>query len=57
LRKNISPDLYTYVTPKNELIADFWVLLDRKGKVMATGRRYSLSGMDLKLYLESLTRR
>ena len=48
------PDLYTYATPKNELIADFWVLLDREGKVLATGRRYSLSGMDLKLYLESL---
>jgi hypothetical protein len=34
------PDLYTYVTPKNELIADFWVLLDREGKVMATGHWY-----------------
>ncbi len=48
------PDLYTYATPKNELIADFWVLLDREGKVLATGRRYSLGQMDLRLYIESL---
>lgn len=48
------PDLYTYTTPKNESIADFWVLLDREGKVRATGRRYSGSQGDMKLYLESL---
>jgi hypothetical protein len=48
------PDLYTYTTPKNESIADFWVLLDRLGKVQATGRRYAGSQGDLKLYLESL---
>ena len=48
------PNLYTYTTPKNESIADFWVLLDREGKVRATGRRYLLSQGDLKLYLESL---
>jgi hypothetical protein len=48
------PDLYTYTTPKNEDIADFWVLLDREGRVQATGRRYLGSRGDLKLYLESL---
>jgi hypothetical protein len=48
------PDLYTYTTPKNESVADFWVLLDREGRVLATGRRYILSQKDLKLYLESL---
>jgi hypothetical protein len=48
------PDLYTYTTPKNQSIADFWVLLDREGEVRATGRRYLLSQGDLKLYLESL---
>jgi len=48
------PDLYTYTTPKNEPIADFWVLLDREGKVRATGRRFLGTGGDLKLYLESL---
>ena len=48
------PDLYTYTIPRNESIADFWVLLDREGKVQATGRRYSGSRGDLKLYLESL---
>jgi hypothetical protein len=47
-------DLYTYTTPKNQSIADFWVLLDREGKVQATGRRYLLGAGDLKLYLESL---
>jgi hypothetical protein len=48
------PDLYTYTTPKNESIADFWVLLSHEGKVLATGRRYLGSPGDLKLYLESL---
>jgi hypothetical protein len=48
------PDLYTYTTPRNESIADFWVLLDREGKVQATGRRYLGSQRDLKLYLEAL---
>jgi hypothetical protein len=48
------PDLYTYTTPINELVADFWVLLSHEGKVLATGRRYSGSGGDMKLYLESL---
>ena len=48
------PNLYTYTTPKNQSIADFWVLLDREGKVQATGRRYLISQRDLKLYLESL---
>jgi len=47
-------DLYTYTTPKNQSIADFWVLLDREGRVKATGRRYLLGEGDLKLYLESL---
>jgi len=48
------PDLYTYTTPNYQSIADFWVLLDREGKVLATGRRYLLGQADLKLYLESL---
>lgn len=48
------PDLYTYATPINESIADFWVLLSHEGKVLATGRRYSGSRGDMKLYLESL---
>ena len=48
------PNLYTYTTPEYESVADFWVLLDREGKVLATGRRYLLSQKDLKLYLESL---
>lgn len=48
------PDLYTYTTPRNESVADFWVLLDREGRVLATGRRYILGRKDLKLYLESL---
>lgn len=48
------PNLYTYSTPNNEADADFWVLLDRKGKVQATGRRYSGSEGDMKRYLESL---
>jgi hypothetical protein len=48
-------DLYTFTAPKNEWpIADFWVLLDHEGKVLATGRRFSGSRGDLKLYLESL---
>jgi hypothetical protein len=48
------PDLYTYTTPANESVADFWVLLSHEGKVLATGRRYSGSQGDMKLYLESL---
>jgi hypothetical protein len=48
------PDLYTYTTPNYQSVADFWVLLDREGKVLATGRRYALGQADLKLYLESL---
>jgi hypothetical protein len=48
------PDLHTYTTPMNESIADFWVLLSHEGKVLATGRRYSGSRGDMKLYLESL---
>jgi hypothetical protein len=48
------PDLHTYTTPNYQDIADFWVLLDREGRVKATGRRYILGQADLKLYLESL---
>ncbi len=48
------PNLYTYSTPNNEADADFWVLLNREGKVLATGRRYSGSKGDMKEYLESL---
>lgn len=47
-------DLYTYATPNGEADADFWVLLDRDGKVLATGRRYSGSEGDMKRYLEGL---
>jgi len=48
------PDLYTYTKPESETNADFWVLLDREGRVLATGRRYLASRGDLKRYLESL---
>jgi beta-lactamase regulating signal transducer with metallopeptidase domain len=48
------PDLYTYTAPKNEQTADPWVLLDREGKVLSTGRRFGNSRADLKLFLESL---
>jgi beta-lactamase regulating signal transducer with metallopeptidase domain len=46
------PDLYTY--PKEWPRADPWVLLDRQGRVLKTGRRIGMSGRDLYLYLESL---
>jgi beta-lactamase regulating signal transducer with metallopeptidase domain len=46
------PDLYTY--PKTWPRADPWVLLDRQGRVLKTGRRIIDSSSDLKLYLESL---
>jgi beta-lactamase regulating signal transducer with metallopeptidase domain len=46
------PDLYTY--PKEWPRADPWVLLDRTGKVLATGRRVGMSGRDAQLYVESL---
>jgi beta-lactamase regulating signal transducer with metallopeptidase domain len=46
------PDLYTY--PKEWPRADPWVLLDRQGKVLTTGRRVVMSGRDLQLYVESL---
>ena len=46
------PDLYTY--PKEWPRADPWVLLDRQGKVLRTGRRVVMSGRDLQLYVESL---
>jgi beta-lactamase regulating signal transducer with metallopeptidase domain len=46
------PDLYTY--PKEWPRADPWVLLDRQGKVVTTGRRIGMSGHDLQLYLDSL---
>jgi hypothetical protein len=45
-------DLYTY--PKEWPRADPWVLLDRQGKVLETGRRVGMSGRDLQLYLASL---
>jgi hypothetical protein len=48
------PDLYTYTKPESEANADFWVLLDLEGRVLATGRRYLASRGDLKRYLESL---
>lgn len=46
------PDLYTY--PKEWPRADPWVLLDRQGKVLTTGRRVGMSGRDIQLYVESL---
>jgi hypothetical protein len=46
------PDLYTY--PKEWPRADPWVLLDRQGKVLKTGRRVVMSGRDIQLYVESL---
>jgi beta-lactamase regulating signal transducer with metallopeptidase domain len=46
------PDLYTY--PKEWPRADPWVLLDREGKVLTTGRRVVMSGRDVQLYIESL---
>jgi beta-lactamase regulating signal transducer with metallopeptidase domain len=46
------PDLYTY--PKEWPRADPWVLLDRQGKVLTTGRRVGTSGRDVQLYVESL---
>ena len=46
------PDLYTY--PKQWPRADAWVLLNRQGEVLRTGRRVVDSGWDEKLYVESL---
>jgi beta-lactamase regulating signal transducer with metallopeptidase domain len=46
------PDLYTY--PKEWPRADPWVLLDRQGRVLKTGRRVGMSGRDVQLYVESL---
>jgi hypothetical protein len=46
------PDLYTY--PKEWPRADPWVLLDREGKVLTTGRRVVMSGRDIKLNIEAL---
>jgi hypothetical protein len=46
------PDLYTH--PKDWPRADPWVLLDRQGKVLATGRRVVMSTRDIQLYVESL---
>jgi hypothetical protein len=46
------PDLYTF--PKEWPRADPWVLLDRQGRVLKTGRRVVMSGRDIQLYVESL---
>jgi beta-lactamase regulating signal transducer with metallopeptidase domain len=46
------PDLYTF--PKEWPRADPWVLLDRQGRVLQTGRRVVMSGRDIQLYVESL---
>jgi len=46
------PDLYTF--PKAWPRADPWVLLDRQGRVLTTGRRVVMSGRDIQLYVESL---
>jgi beta-lactamase regulating signal transducer with metallopeptidase domain len=45
-------DLYTHPTAWPR--ADPWVLLDRQGKVLETGRRVLMSGADLRLFLESV---
>jgi beta-lactamase regulating signal transducer with metallopeptidase domain len=46
------PDLYTF--PKEWPRADPWVLLDRLGRVLTTGRRVVMSARDIQLYVESL---
>jgi len=46
------PDLYTF--PKEWPRADPWVLFDRRGRVLKTGRRVVMSGRDIQLYIESL---
>jgi beta-lactamase regulating signal transducer with metallopeptidase domain len=46
------PDLYTH--PWDWPRADPWVLLDRQGKVLTTGRRVVNSGADVRLNVESL---
>ena len=46
------PDLYT--TSMDWPRADPWVLLDREGNVLKTGRRVVDSGGDVKLYIESM---
>jgi beta-lactamase regulating signal transducer with metallopeptidase domain len=46
------PDLYTH--PSDWPRADPWVLLDREGKVLATGRRVAMSGNDVMHYIEAL---
>jgi beta-lactamase regulating signal transducer with metallopeptidase domain len=46
------PDLYTYPTEWPR--ADPWVLLDRQGRVLKTGRRVGMSGRDIQLNIESL---
>lgn len=46
------PDLYT--ASMDWPRADPWVLLDRQGNVLKTGRRVVDSGADVKLYVESM---
>jgi beta-lactamase regulating signal transducer with metallopeptidase domain len=46
------PDLYTFPTEWPR--ADPWVLLNRQGRVLKTGRRVGMSGRDIQLYVESL---
>jgi beta-lactamase regulating signal transducer with metallopeptidase domain len=46
------PDLYTF--PKEWPRADPWVLLDRQGRVLKSGRRVVMSGRDIQLNVESL---
>jgi hypothetical protein len=46
------PDLYT--ASMDWPRADPWVLLDRQGNVLKTGRRVVDSGADVKLYIESM---
>ncbi len=46
------PDLYTH--SKAWPRPDPWVLLDRRGRVLKTGRQVVMSGRDIRLYVESL---
>jgi beta-lactamase regulating signal transducer with metallopeptidase domain len=52
LAEHYFPDIYTY--PQEWPRADPWILLDRQGKVLTSGRRIVNSGNDIKLNIESL---
>jgi hypothetical protein len=52
LAEHYFPDIYTH--PQEWPRADPWILLDRQGKVLTSGRRVVNSGSDIKLNIESL---